>query len=111
MMMLPHSAKVINSSIVLKPFFQIACNRQHGQETQQAIDKRHIEIDEPTRDVRVERDQGEAGGMSEEVRIETRIADEADLSYHLGDIERDVLGLLEDGLVVTVIVRAVLPGD
>ena len=49
--------------------------------------------------------------MSEEVRIETRITDEADLSYHIAEIERDALGLLEDGLVVTVIVRAILPEE
>src|SRR5262249_8908954 len=55
--MLPHSMKMINSSTVLKPSFEVACNRQHGQKTQRAIDQRHIQVNEPARDVRVECDQ------------------------------------------------------
>ena len=43
--------------MALKPPFQIAGDRQHGQEAQHAIDQRDIEIDEAAGDMRVERDQ------------------------------------------------------
>ncbi len=49
--------------------------------------------------------------MSEEVRVETRVTDLDDLSYHIAEIERDIASLLDDGLIVTVVVKAILPRE